>query len=88
MRAWNELVGGVLAMVLAVVPPAFADSAAKKNSGTVVAVEEEVLRIKGADGKTYEVEAESVVAEDLKTGDEVEYDLVEAKPVSVEKKAK
>jgi hypothetical protein len=83
---------GLVAVAVAA-GPAMADEAAKpaaKGSGTVIAVDEEAeeFTIKGADGKTYEVEAESVVAEDLKTGDVVEYDIVEAKPVGVKKKAR
>jgi hypothetical protein len=60
--------------------------AADKASGTVVAVEEDVVEVKGADGKTYEVKAADVVAEDLKTGDMVEYEVVEGMPVKVKKK--
>jgi cold shock CspA family protein len=87
MRTVNRIVVGVLSGLLLALPPAFA---ADKGSGTVIAVDEEadVFTIKGSDGKTYQVEAASVVAEDLKTGDMVEYDIVEAKPVKVQKKAK
>ena len=60
--------------------------AADKASGTIVAVTEAVVEVKGADGKTYEVKAADVIAEDLKTGDMVEYEIVEGMPVKVDKK--
>jgi hypothetical protein len=77
------LCGGVAA-----VPASRADdtSAAKQQSGTVVAVEEDVVRVKGSDGKEYEIDATIVAAEDLKTGDVVEYAIVDEKPVRVKKK--
>jgi len=62
--------------------------AADKATGTIVAVAEEVVKVKGADGKTYEVKAADVVEENLKTGDVVEYEIVEGMPVKVKKKAK
>lgn len=61
---------------------------AKKASGTVTAVQKEVVVVKGADGKTWEIAAEKVVQENLKTGDFVEYEIIEGKPVNVKKKAK
>lgn len=75
-----------LALILAAAPVAFA--AGQKASGTIVAVEEETIDIKGADGKTYEIKAAEVVAEDLKTGDIVEYEVIAGKPLNVKKKAK
>ena len=77
-----------LAVLLLASPAIYAGGA--KSGGTIVAVDEEtdVYTIKGDDGKTYEVTDVSVVAEDLKTGDMVEYDLIEAKPVNVKKKSK
>jgi hypothetical protein len=60
----------------------------QKASGTVVAVAEKVVTIKAADGKTYDVEVVKVVGMDLKTGDTVEYELVEGKPVNVTKAKK
>ena len=59
-----------------------------KASGTITAVQKEVVVVKGADGKTYEIAAEKVVMENLKTGDFVEYEIVEGKPINVKKKAK
>jgi len=59
-----------------------------KASGTVTAVQKEVVVVKGADGKTWEVAAEKVVQENLKTGDIVEYEIIEGKPINVKKKAK
>ena len=44
--------------------------------------------MKGADGKTYRIKVEDIIAEDLKTGDIVEYELIEDKPVHVKKHAK
>ena len=60
--------------------------AADKPTGTVVAVDEAVVKVKGADGKVYEVKAADVIAENLKTGDVVEYEIVEGMPVKVHKK--
>jgi hypothetical protein len=82
---------GVLALaVILAGAPAFADTAAPPSApqtGTVTAVEEEVVRIKGADGKEYTVDVTVVAAENLKTGDIVEYGVVNEKPVRVKKKA-
>jgi hypothetical protein len=44
--------------------------------------------LKGADGKTYEIEATKVVQENLKTGDIVEYEIIEGKPLNVKKTSK
>jgi len=84
----RKLVIGLAIVALGVVlaaSPAFADATAAQT-GTVVAVEEDVVRVKGADGKEYEVDATIVAAEDLKTGDMVEYAIVNEKPVRVKKK--
>lgn len=59
-----------------------------KASGTITAVTKEVVTVKGADGKEYKIQAEKVVQENLKTGDIVEYEIIEAQPVNVKKKAK
>lgn len=61
-------------------------AAGERASGTITAVEEEVVRVKGDNGKEYEVAVEEVVAEDLKTGDIVEYEIVGEEPVKVHKK--
>jgi hypothetical protein len=63
-------------------------AAGQKASGTVTAVQKTVVVVKGADGKTWEIAAEKVVQENLKTGDIVEYEIVEGKPINVKKKAK
>ena len=63
-------------------------AAGAKASGTVTAVQKEVVVVKGADGKTWEIAAEKVVQENLKTGDFVEYEIIEGKPINVKKKAK
>jgi hypothetical protein len=80
-----------LTLALAAAQPALADTGAPaagggQQTGTVVAVEEDVVRVKGSDGKEYEIDAMIVAAEDLKTGDVVEYGLVDEKPVRVKKK--
>lgn len=76
------------ALAILFVASTLAFAGGQKNSGVIVAVTEQVITIKGADGKTYEIEAAKVVAEDPKTGDLVEYEIVEGKPVNVNKKAK
>ena len=63
-------------------------AAGMKATGTITVVEKEVVVVKGADGKTYEIAAEKVVQENLKTGDIVEYEIIEGKPLNVKKKAK
>jgi hypothetical protein len=76
-----------VSLAVLVASPGFAP-AADKASGTVVVVEEEVVRIKGSDGKTYELDVAEVIAEDLKTGDMVEYEIVSGKPIHVKKAKK
>ncbi len=56
-----------------------------KASGTVVGVAEKVVTIKGADGKTFEIAVEKVAALNLKTGDLVEYEIIEGKPANLSK---
>ena len=85
-RPKNGRKNAVLAVVLATSPAVFADG--QKASGTVVVVAEEVATVKGADGKTYMIKVADIVAEDLKTGDIVEYELVEGKPVKAKIKAR
>ncbi len=86
----GKLIAGIamMAIVLAVSPLAFADDPKASDSGTVVVVVEEVATIKGTDGKTYQIKVADIMAEDLKTGDIVEYEIVEGKPVKAKKKAK
>ena len=79
-----RIVTAALAVVLFMAPLARAQGS--KPSGTVIAVTEEVVKVKGADGKTYEIKAADVIAENLKTGDIVEYDIVEGQPVKAHKK--
>lgn len=80
----------ILTCALAVlfVTSTLALAAGMKASGTVTAVQKEVVVVKGADGKTWEIAAEKVVQENLKTGDIVEYEIIEGKPLNVKKKAK
>jgi hypothetical protein len=59
-----------------------------KASGTITVVQKEFVTVKDADGKTWQIAAEKVVQENLKTGDIVEYEIIEGKPVNVKKKAK
>jgi hypothetical protein len=80
---------GIIAAVLAVVlfsSTTLALAQAAKASGTVVVVEKEVVQIKGADGKTYQVKMVDVIEKNLKTGDMVEYEVIEGRPVKVAKK--
>jgi len=80
-------IGSICAAVLAGLLLASTVSlAGEKAGGTVVAVAEDVVRIKGDDGKEYEIAVADVVAEDLKTGDMVEYEIAEGAPVNVKKK--
>ena len=75
----------LLAVLLAVslTPRAFA--AGQKSTGTIVAIAEGVADVKGADGKSYKIKVEDIVAEDLKTGDMVEYEIVEGQPANAKK---
>jgi hypothetical protein len=52
----------------------------------MVVAEKETVQIKGADGKTYQVMMVDVIEKNLKTGDMVEYELVEGRAVKVAKK--
>jgi hypothetical protein len=65
---------------------ALAQTAKPKPTGTVVAVETAVVQIKGDDGKTYQVKIADVIEKNLKTGDTVEYEVIEGRPVKVTKK--
>jgi hypothetical protein len=76
------------ALAILFVASTLALAAGQKSSGVIVAVAEKVVMIKGADGKTYEIEAVKVIAEDLKTGDIVEYEIVEGKVLNVKKTTK
>ena len=80
----------ILTCALAVlfVASTFALAQAMKASGTITVVQKEFVTVKGADGKTWQIAAEKVVQENLKTGDIVEYEIIEGKPVNVKKKAK
>ena len=86
MRSTIMGIAAALAIVLAVPTLSVAD--APKPSGTIVAVAEGVADVKGADGKVYKIKVEEIVAEDLRTGDVVEYDVIEGKPAHVKKIAK
>ncbi|MBW8064629.1 MAG: hypothetical protein FVQ04_01990 [Nitrospira sp.] len=76
------------ALAILFVASTLAFAGGQKNSGVIVAVAKEVVVIKGADGKTYEIEAVRIIEEDLKTGDIVEYDLVEGRVLNVKKTKK
>jgi hypothetical protein len=79
---------GIIAAALAalVFSSTLALAQTAKATGTVVAVEKEVVQVKGADGKTYQVKKVDVIEMNLKTGDMVEYEVVEGRPVKVAKK--
>ena len=62
-------------------------AAGEMASGTIVEVKEEVVIVQGADGQTYEIEAAEVEGLDLKTGDVVEYEIVEGAPLHINKKS-
>ncbi len=55
------------------------------EQGTIIAVEEDTVFIKGSDGSTYEFTGVAVEAEDFETGDTVEFEVVEERVLSVEK---
>ena len=84
MRNKLGIIAAALTVVLFSSTLALAQPA--KPTGTVVAVETAVVKIKGADGKTYEVKMADVVEKNLKTGDMVEYEVIEGRPVKVAKK--
>jgi len=91
MQSKLGIIAAALAVVffsstLALAQAAKPSGTAAKASGTVVVVEKEVVQIKGADGKTYQVKIVDVIEKNLKTGDMVEYEVVEGKPVKVSKK--
>ena len=79
-RVLNSIVAGALATGMTFSMTALA------ADGTIVAAEEDKYIIEGADGNTYEITDLTVVAEDLKTGDMVEYEVVEGKVMGVKKK--
>jgi predicted outer membrane protein len=74
------------ALAVLVLTSTLALAGGQKMTGTIVAVATEVVTVKGADGNTYQIEAARVIAENLKTGDVVEYDIVEGKVVNLKKK--
>jgi len=76
------------ALAMLLVASTLALAAGQKASGMVVAVQKEVVVVQGPDGKTFEIEAAKVEELNLKTGDLVEYEVIEGKPVNVNKKAK
>ncbi len=57
-------------------------------TGTVGGADAQIVKIQGADGMTYEIEAVRVAAENLKTGDTVECGFVEGKVASAKKTTK
>lgn len=76
------------ALAILLVSSTLALAAGQKASGTIVAVQKEVVIVKGADGKTFEIDVEKVAALNLKTGDLVEYEIIEGKPVNINKAMK
>ena len=87
MQTKLGIIAAALSVVLFSSTLALAQPAkAAKASGTVVVVEKEVVQIKAADGKTYQVKMVDVIEKNLKTGDMVEYEVIEGRPVKVAKK--
>jgi hypothetical protein len=86
MQTKLGIIVAVLSVVLFSSTLALAQPAQSKATGTVVVVEAAAVQIKGADGKTYQVKMVDVVEKNLKTGDTVEYEMVEGRPVKVAKK--
>ena len=84
----KKIAGAAALALLLIGGQAVVANAGDKASGVVGAIAEGVAEVKGADGKTYMVAVEDIVAEDLATGDVVEYEVVEGAPVKVAKKAK
>ena len=56
------------------------------EEGTIVSTDEDQWVIEGSDGNTYEITEEMVDAEDLQTGDMVEYEIVDENVVDIKKK--
>jgi hypothetical protein len=77
-------IAAVFALILATATLSVA--AGPKQTGTVVVVTEGVADVKAADGTVYKVKVEDIIADNLKNGDVVEYDLVQGTPVHVAKK--
>ena len=86
MRNKFGIITAALAAVLFSSTLVLAQAAKSKPSGTVVAVDAAMVQIKGADGKTYQVKVVDVIEKNLKTGDMVEYEVIEGRPVKVMKK--
>jgi hypothetical protein len=82
----NKLKIITVALAISLLSPTLTLTAGEAQDGTVIAVEETTVKFKGADGKMYEMTEDDVMGEDLKTGDIVEYELVEGKPVKERKK--
>ena len=45
-----------------------------------------LIRMKGADGKTYEIKTDDPTAVDLKPGDTIEYEVIDGLPANLVKK--
>ena len=82
------LVGITLTVLLVSATPLLAASDQKSSSGTIIEVDMEggKYTVKDYDGKVYELDKTYITEENLKTGDAVEYEIVEGKPVHVRKK--
>jgi hypothetical protein len=76
----NSIIAGALVAGMTLSGAVLADD------GTILAVGEGQWVIEGSDGNTYEITDDIVEAEDLQTGDMVEYDIVDENAVHVKKK--
>lgn len=87
-RRLVALIGITLTALFAIAAPLFAADAPKKSSGTVIEVdvEKNTMKVKDYDGKFYEIDKTYIDETDLKTGDVVEYEIIESKPTHVKRK--
>jgi hypothetical protein len=76
----NSIIAGALVAGMTLSVAVFAED------GTIVAVDEGQWVVEGSDGNTYEITEDMVEAEDLQTGDMVEYEIVDDNVVGVKKK--
>ena len=82
------LVGITLTVLLVSSAPLLAANDQKSSSGTIMEVDVQggKYTVQDYNGKVYELDKAYITEENLKTGDTVEYEIVEGKPVHVRKK--
>lgn len=90
LRRITKLVGTTLTALLVTTAPLLAATEHKSSSGTIIEVDVQggKYTVKDHDGKVYELDKTYITEENLKTGDTVEYDLIEGKPAHVKRKNK